>query len=279
MLSLALAFGAGMGWGTADFLGGVSSRRLPVLVVSFVSQSVGALFLLVVVLVGNRMPVGPEALVLGLGAGVVGGAGLLALYRGLAVGRMSVVAPTAALSGVVPVAWGLMRGERPSTLQIVGVVVAIVGVILAARAPGEDGGTERATGIGLALIAAVTLGAFVVMLDEAARTDPLWGALMVRVGALALLCIPLAVVRPSFAMRRGDPARVSAIGLLDNASNLSFAFAADTGGLLALTSVLGSLYPVATVLLARSVLHERLARHQTVGVVAALTGVVLIAAG
>src|SRR3990170_1058107 len=98
MLALVLAFGSGMGWGAADFLGGVSARRLPLVTV---------------------------ALLIGLAGGLVGAGGLSALYRALAIGRMSVVAPTAALSGTVPVVWGLLRGERPSAVQLVGVGVAI----------------------------------------------------------------------------------------------------------------------------------------------------------
>jgi drug/metabolite transporter (DMT)-like permease len=102
---------------------------------------------------------------------------------------------------------------------------------------------------------------------------------MVRVGALSLLLVALAARRPSLRMPRRDLGRLCAVGVLDNGANLTFALAADAGGLLTLTSVLGSLYPVATVLLARFVLHERLLRHQVAGVVIALTGVVLIAAG
>lgn len=278
MLPLLLAFGSGMGWGTADFLGGLSARRLPLLTVSLVSQTAGLAFLAVVVAVRGEGPNDAHALLLGLAAGLIGAGGLSALYRALAIGRMSVVAPTAALSGTVPVAWGLLRGERPSALQLAGVVVAIAGIVLAARAPDRAG--ERDTrGLGLALVAAVTLGAFVILLDEAGRSDPFWGSLMVRVGAVAVLGVAFLVRRPSLRMRGADAGRMGVIGVLDNGANLAFASAAEAGGLLALTSVLGSLYPVATVLLARFVLRERLAGWQTVGVAAALAGVVLIAAG
>ena len=279
MQPLLLAFSSGMSWGTADFLAGVSARRLPLLVVSSVSQFAGLLFIGAIVLVRGEGPQEAVALVYGLAGGVFGAIGLSALYRGLAIGRMGVVAPTAALSGTVPVAWGLIRGDRPSSLQFVGVALAIGGVILAARA--SDGGSERraAAGVGLALVAALTLGMLVVLLDEAGRSDPLWGVLMVRVGALTLLSVAVVARRPTFAMTRHQGGRLAAVGMLDNGANLAFALAAEAGGLLTLTSVLGSLYPVATVVLARFVLHERLARHQTVGVVAALTGVALIAAG
>jgi drug/metabolite transporter (DMT)-like permease len=278
MLPLALAFGSGMSWGTADFLGGLSARRLPLITVSLVSQAAGLAFLGLVVAVRGEGPNDTDALLFGLAAGFVGAGGLSALYRALAIGRMSVVAPTAALSGTMPVAWGLLRGERPSAIQLVGVAIAIAGIVLAARTPDHTG--ERDTrGLGLALVAALTLGAFVVLLDEGGRSDPTWAALMVRVGAIGVLGAAFVVTRPSMRMRGADAGRLGLLGLLDNGANLSFAFAADAGGLLALTSVLGSLYPVATVLLARFVLGERLARLQAVGVVAALAGVALIAAG
>jgi drug/metabolite transporter (DMT)-like permease len=278
MLPLVLAFGSGMGWGTADFFGGLSARRLPLLTVSLVSQAAGLAFLAIVVAVRGEAPSDARALLYGLGAGLIGAGGLMALYGALAIGRMSVVAPTAALSGTMPVAWGLLRGERPSALQLAGVAVAIAGIVLAARTPGRTGERDT-TGLGLALVAAVSLGAFVILLDEAGRSDPAWGSLMIRVGAISVLGVAFLVRRPSLRMRGADAGRMGLIGVLDNGANLAFAYAADAGGLLALTSVLGSLYPVATVLLARFVLHERLARLQTVGVAAALGGVVMIAAG
>jgi drug/metabolite transporter (DMT)-like permease len=278
MLPLLLAFGSGMGWGTADFLGGLSTRRLPLLTVSLISQTVGLLLLVAVVAIHGAAPAGSEPLLVGIGGGLVGAAGLAALYRALAIGRMSIVAPTAALSGTVPVAWGLLRGDRPEPIQYVGVVLAIAGIVLAARTPDRSGARDT-TGIGLALVAAITLGAFVVFLDEGARGDPLWTALMVRVSAISALGIAALFVRPSFRVSGSETGRLGAIGLLDTGGNLAFAFAADTGGMLALTSVLGSLYPVATVLLARWVLHERLSAGQVAGVAAALAGVALIAAG
>jgi drug/metabolite transporter (DMT)-like permease len=279
VLPLALAFCSGISWGTADFMAGLAARRRPLVVVMAVSQAAGLAFLGAILLLRGEGPEQPAALAFGLAGGVAGAVGLAALYRGLAIGRMSVVAPTAALSGVVPVLWGLARGDRPSELQWFGIVLAVAGVVFASRT--FDGSSERRTaaGVGLALVAAVTLGTFVVLLDEAGRTDPLWGVFMVRIAALSLLGTGLVIARPSLALSFADARWLAGAGVLDNGANLLFALAADAGGPLALTSVLGSLYPVATVLLARAVLDERLERHQTVGVIAALTGVALIAGG
>ena len=279
MVPLLLAFWSGMSWGTADFLGGLWSRRLPLLVVSTLSQAAGLLFIGAIVLVRWQGPEEAAAIGFGLAGGAASAIGLSALYRGLAIGRMGVVAPTAALSGTVPVAWGLLRGDRPGALQLVGVALAIAGVVLAARSADRVAGKRTTAGVGLALVAAVSLGTLVVLLDEAGRTDPLWGVLMVRVGALTLLSVAVLARRPRFDVSSGHAGRLGLVGVLDNGANLSFALAAEAGGLLTLTSVLGSLYPVATVVLARFVLHERLAPLQTAGVVAAMIGVALIAAG
>jgi drug/metabolite transporter (DMT)-like permease len=285
VLPLALAFCSAMSWGTADFLAGLAARRQALLVVMVVSQAAGLAMLGAVVLVRGEAPASGNAIAFGLVGGAAGAVGLAALYRALAIGRMGVVAPTAALSGVVPVVWGLARGERPSTVQALGVVLAVTGVVLASRTFDEGGarGTAAgvrgtAAGVGLALVAAAALGLLVVMLNEAGRSDPLWGVFMVRVAALSLLGAALLVRPPRRPVAVGGVPRLVAVGALDNGANVLFALAANAGGLLALTSVVGSLYPVATVLLARVVLRERLERHQALGVVAALVGVALIAA-
>jgi drug/metabolite transporter (DMT)-like permease len=279
MLPLLLALGSGIGWGTADFLAGLAARRQALFVVMAVSQGAGLVFVAVVVLVRGEVPQQAIAVWYGAAAGILGAVGLAALYRALAIGRMSIVAPTAALSGIVPLAWGLARGDRPSAVQAAGIALAVLGVVLASRSLDDGSPRRMAVGVGLALIAAVTLGVLVVLLDEIGRTDPLWGVLAVRVSALMLLSIALLVRRPSLRMSFPDLRWLVGVGVLDNGSNLLFALAADAGGLLALTSVLGSLYPVATVVLARLVLHERLERHQAAGVAAALVGVALIAGG
>jgi drug/metabolite transporter (DMT)-like permease len=281
MLAPLLSLVSAAAWGTGDFLGGLSTKRRSVLTVGVVSQSAGFVFVAVIVAVlGNPLP-STRAIWLAIGAGACGAVGLAALYRGLSVGTMGVVAPTAALSGVMPVVFGLATGDRPSALQLVGVACALVGVVAAARAPDPGGRRTRrlAEGVGLALAAAVMLGLLVLLLDRAARADAAWASLFLRVGGLTLTAGAAMVVRPSFRLRAGELPRLVGVGLLDNGANLTFALAAAAGGLLTLNAVLASLYPVATVLLARAVLHERMSTLQKAGVGLALTGVALIAAG
>jgi drug/metabolite transporter (DMT)-like permease len=276
MLGVVLALGAAASWGSADFLGGVSTKRLSILTVSAVSQFAGFLFTAVVVLAsGAAMPDG-HTLTYGLAAGVFGAVGLAALYSALAIGPMGVVAPLAAMSGIVPVAAGLLQGERPEAIQLIGVALALAGVVLASRHRDEAGARVHPRAVVFAAVAAVCLGLLIVLLDEAGRASPAWAVLMVRVSALALLSVALIVRRPSFTMDREQLATLAGVGVLDNGANLLFVLAAQRG-LLSLIAVLASLYPVTTVLLARVALHERLSRIQIVGVAAALAGVALIA--
>lgn len=277
MLAIALALASSLGWGSGDFLGGLSAKRLPILVVAATSQAVGLGFTLLVVLAIHRGPLESSVLWIGAVGGLLGAAGLSALYRGLAVGRMGVVAPIAALSGLVPITVGLVaQGDRPEAVQVAGMALAIGGVVLAARARNAaEPGRRVAAGLGLALLAALFLGAMVVALDAGGDRDPIWTIFMVRVSSVTALWLIVAVRRPSLDGVRPNLGVLAGAGILDNLANLLFVLA-SARGLLSVVSVLGSLYPVVTVILARVVLDERLGRWQLVGVAAAMSGVVLI---
>jgi drug/metabolite transporter (DMT)-like permease len=246
-------------------------------VVAAVSQAAGLAFTLAVVLAVRRGPDDPAVLWIGAVGGLLGAAGLSALYRGLAVGRMGVVAPIAALSGLVPITVGLVaQGDRPEAVQVAGMVLAIGGVVLAARARDAAApGRRVAAGVGLALLAALFLGSMVVAFDAGGDRDAIWTIFMVRVSSVAALWLIVAVRRPSFEGVRPNFGVLAGAAVLDNLANLLFVLA-SARGLLSVVSVLGSLYPVVTVILARVVLDERLGRWQLVGVAAAMGGVALI---
>jgi drug/metabolite transporter (DMT)-like permease len=271
-----LALGASLTWGVGDFLAGLRSRSLPVLTVLVVSQAAGLLTIALVVAARGTGP--PDARYLGYAvlAGLCGAAGLAALYRGLAVGDMSVVAPISATAAVVPVIAGLVSGERPSVLQGLGVALALAGVALTAHESGTGGGGP-ATGVGLALVAALSFGLVLVALGAASEGDALWGTLSMRSTSFSTLVVAALLVRPGFALRDGALPALVLIGILDVAGTMLFAVA-STKSLLSLAAVLAQLYPVVTVLLARVVLGERISRHQQLGVVAVFAGVVLITA-
>lgn len=281
MIASLLALAAAASWGTGDFLGGLSTRTTPVIVVLFLSQSAGALFtLVVVVLAGHPWP-GDSFVLYGAAAGLSGVVGLGALYSGLSVGRMGIVAPISSMAAVVPVAVGFLRGERPAPVQIAGMVLAMVGVVFAARAEEEEAqaeGKRLASGVGYALVAAVMIGLALVFLALAGQRDPIWAVLSMRTGAVTALGVAVIITRPSFRMPARSAGMLVTLGLFDNGANVLFVLAAARG-MLSLVSVLGSLYPVSTVALARTFLHERMRRSQALGVLAALIGVALIAAG
>ena len=276
-LALVLALGSSIVWGTADFCGGSLTKRLPTFAVTVVSQAAG--FAALAVVVAFHGDVGGRSFALGLLAGLGGGVGLAAFYRALSLGTMSVVSPVVACGALVPFVISIATGERPSKLALAGAVAALGGAVLASVEERRAASPARARAIGLAVVAAIALGLFVYFLGLGSRhgdaLSTLFGA---RIGSLALLIVVASARRASMRVPRRWLLAVAAVGLADVAANALFAFAAGHA-LLALVSVLGSLYPVVTVLLAHVVLGERLTRTQKTGVAVALAGVAAIASG
>lgn len=274
-----LALAASLSWGVGDFLAGLSSRKLQLLTVLVISQAAGLTSLAVLVAARGNGPPEAQYLLYAALAGIAGAIGLAALYRGLAVGSMSVVAPISATAAVIPVAAGVITGERPSVAQSAGIALALAGVVLASRENRPDGGGRGvAEGVGLALLAALGFGLLLVALGAASDADALWATLSMRATSFTLLAVAALVVRPDLAVGRDNLPVLALIGVLDAAGNALFALA-TTESLLSVAAVLAQLYPVVTVLLARVVLGERISRPQQVGVVSAFAGIALITAG
>ncbi len=275
-LALVLALGSSVVWGVADFSGGSLTRRLPTFAVTVISQAAG--FVALLVPLGIRGDLGSRSFVLGLAAGVGGGIGLASFYRALSLGTMSVVSPIAACGAVVPFAISIASGERPSALALAGAAAALAGAVLASAEERRSESADRARAVALAVFAAIALGVFVYFLGLGSREgDALSTLVGARVGSLGALLAGALVFRASLRVGRRDLMPVAAVGLLDVSANALFAFAAGHG-LLALVSVLGSLYPVVTVILAHVLLGERLTPTQQLGVGVALAGVAAIAA-
>jgi drug/metabolite transporter (DMT)-like permease len=276
-LALFLALGSSIVWGAADFSGGSLTKRLPAFAVTVVSQAAG--FVALVVVVAIRGDVGGRSFALGLLAGIGGGAGLAAFYRALSLGTMSVVSPIVACGAVVPFAVSIATGERPSGLALAGAGAALGGAVLASVEERRASSPDRARAIALAVVAAIALGLFVYFLGLGSRQgDALSTLLGARVGSLTLLLVLASARRAPLRVPRAALAAIVAVGLADVTANALFAFA-SSHALLALVSVLGSLYPVVTVLLAHVLLGERLTRTQQAGVAIALAGVAAIAGG
>lgn len=279
-MAAVLALLSSLLWGSADFLGGSVSRRHRAALVVGVSQAVGLLAVLVVAGVagafGDDTGYVPWAMLSGI-AGVVG---LVSFYAALAAGTMGVVSPIAALGVVVPVLVGLARGERPGTLQVAGIVVAIAGVVLASGP--ELSGRAGARPLLLAGVAAVGFGFALLAIAEGSRSSTLMTLVTMRATSVTLLVAALLVAlgrgfpRAELRLGRADLLLVALVGVGDVSANLTFGLA-STRGLVSVVAVLGSLYPVVTVLLARVLHGERLGTAQTVGVAGALGGVALIA--
>ena len=240
------------------------------------SQSSGLVLVLGAAIATGEPILGTQAALLAAGAGVAELIGFAAFYRALAVGRMSIVAPVSATAALVPVLVGVAAGDLPMPVQAAGMALALGGAALASLEPGTAGGGRRAAaGVGLALLAAFAFGTFFVGMDLAADDGALWAVTLNRVAAVAVvLALVLAHRRPC-PLDRGTVAPLMAVGALDVVANTMFAIAL-TLGMAAVVSVLGSLYPLATVVLARAILREHVTPSQRTGVAAALAGIGLV---
>jgi drug/metabolite transporter (DMT)-like permease len=276
--AIVLALLASVSWGAGDFLGGHASRRVSVVTVVALSLAVGLAGVTVVVLASGDPAPGAGPVVAAMAAGAAGALGIACLYRGMAIGAMGVVAPISGVAAVVPFSVGLAEGERPSGLQLAGVAAALVGIALVSREPGAAGG-GRAAGVGLALIAATGFGLYFTFSDVAGdEAGAAWTVFVARATATGLaVAVALAVRAPLRVPGRLWPVLV-AVGLFDVGANVLFVLA-TTRGLVSVVSVLASLYPVVTVVLARLVLGERASALQRAGAAAALGGAALITAG
>ena len=278
-MAAVLALLSSLLWGSADFLGGLTTRRLPAMAVVGWSQAVGLCAVTVAAAVSGGLRAPGEWLAWSMLGGTAGAAGLVAFYTALSAGTMGVVSPLAALGVVVPVAGGLAAGDEPGALQVLGMVLGGAGAV-AAAGPELSGRTLRtaaARSVLLALTAGFCFGVALLAIQRGAESSPLMTMVGMRgTSVLAFAAIGLAV-RGHGGVRPRDLQAIVAIGVMDVSANLVFAVA-STRGMDSVVAVLGALYPVVTVLLGAVVLRERILPVQRVGVVVALGGVALLAA-
>ena len=301
-MAILLGLGAALAYGAADFLGGLMSKRTSVLSVVLLSQMWGSLVLLVLFPIFLEGPFDALAVAWGAAAGVAGGMGVTLLYRALASGRMSVVAPvTAVVAASLPVLVGLATGERPAAIALWGVALglAAVGLVSSSRdapqaslsngaskpelGPQGSGVAGRAAvasraGVAEAVGAGLCFGGFFIFLKLAGQDTGLWPLLGARGGSFAVAGLAIAVVRPPLRPAPGSAPGIAGAGILDVLANVLYLLASRRG-LLSLVAVLTSMYPASTVLLARLVLSERLQRIQMVGLGCAAVAASLIALG
>ncbi len=253
------------------------TRRAPVLGVVGVTQGVGAIAALGLAIVrGEPFPVASDVAlaIFGAFAGVIG---ITCLYRGLAVGRMGVVAPTTGvLSAAVPVLVGFATEGIPNPVAIVGIALAIVAVILVTRAPSAD--PERPSGIWWALAGGLALGVLGACLGRFSGTTALGPLVILRLTQAVIIVTLIVVTRQPWRMPSDAPPKLVAVGLLDMGGNAAFILAAQAGAL-AIAAVLSSLYPVVTVILAITLLREHVTRSHVAGIALTAVAIALIALG
>jgi uncharacterized membrane protein len=275
-----LALASAAFYGAADFLGGIASKRAASVVVTLVAQAAG------LVLLALLLPVLPSSAPLrsdylwGAASGVAGSAGVALLYRALAIGTMSIVAPiTAVCAAAVPVLAALALGERPGARAGVGIVLAAVAIVLLSRvrSAGQIATNSSQSAVTLAFVSGVAVGLFFLCLAQTSNDAGIWPLIAGRSISVPLFGLMAATATAGARLRleRGVVRTAIGCGLLDMLANALYLIATRYGPL-SLVATLASLYPASTVVLARMTLGERLTRSQAVGVVCALVAVVAI---
>ncbi len=268
-------------FGGADFMGGFAARRSSLTAVVFGMLAAGIPVALISVIVLPEPLPSSDDFLRSVAIGIAGPGAVACLYGGLSMGRMSVVAPISAVGGaLLPVAWGLASGERPSALGIVGIALVIVAVALVARGPAADPirGGSRVVELLLAATAGVLFGVILVLFAETSDSSGMWPVLIVRLVGVPLTAVALLVLRRPLRADRADVPLVAGAGSLDAVANVAQLLAVRRG-LVSLVAPVAALYPAITVLLARLVLTERVRRLQLAGLVLAVAGLALIAVG
>lgn len=274
---VALGLLASIGWGFADFGGGLTSRRGPVLGVLLWSQVASLAIGLPIALSRSEPVMQPLDLAISIAGGALGSSGLALLYRGLSVGRMGVVAPVAAvLTAMLPVGFGFVTQGIPSFVAIAGIGVAVVSVILVSRAPGSGDG--RPSGLWYGIGAGTVFGLFTVavsLLGDGLILSPI---IVIRMASCLAIGSWIVVRRRPWRVPRPLWPALVVVGVIDMAATVAYLLAIDIGPL-AIAAILASLYPVVTTVLAAVVLRERISPIHALGIVAAGAAVVMIAGG
>jgi drug/metabolite transporter (DMT)-like permease len=280
LVANALAVLASIAYGAADFLGGLATKRgSTVFSVVVCSQATG--LVLVLLALPFLPPASPTATDFAWGAasGLAGGVGLALLYRGLAVGVMSVVAPvTAVCAVIIPVVVGLALGERPTGVAIVGVALALAAIVLISRSGEVEEGKRARTGLAIAVVSGIAIGIFLVCLERTGRSAGVWPLVPARAVSVSFFAVAGSLAREKLLPRRESWPIVAGGGALDMLANVLYLLAVRQGPL-SIVATLTSLYPASTILLARVVLSERLRLVQQAGVACAVLAITLIVSG
>ena len=282
MPAVLLALFSSLSYGVSDYLGGLKSRTLPVITVLLVSHAAALVAITATLALATGDMPSSKYFVYAMLAGVAEAVGLAALYQGLAVGKMSIVAAVAAVSPAVPVIASVATGEAPGAIQWFGIIVAIGGVSLLALGSREEDDphalSRPAVSIVFGLLTALGLGFFLLAMDGAAEGSVQWALITARATTVGLFAIAFLLLRPEDDLSLANWGWLILIGLLILLADSFFAVA-SVKGVLSVVAVLSSLYPVVTILLARFHLGEHLSRRQIAGIAIVLVGAAALSIG
>ena len=277
-----LALASAIFYGSADFFGGLTARRANTIATVVWSQFAGLVLLLLALPFLPAATISPRDWIWGFSAGFSGGIGVAFLYRALAVGTMAVVAPTTAvIAAMIPVLFAFAIGERLRPLTFAGVALALVAIFLVSRPASAQNGSADSTrrglprGFGLALLSGIAVGIFFLSLARTSASAGMWPLIAARISSITLFVAIAFIARRTLLMDRTATGTATLGGALDMVANAVYMTAARIGPL-SIVVTLASLYPAATVILARVILHEHLSRAQIAGIATALLAVVLI---
>jgi drug/metabolite transporter (DMT)-like permease len=271
-----LGLASAIAWGAGDFGGGWASRRAPVFGISLVVQLLGVALAVGLAILAREPAPDATVVAISVAAGASVAVGILALYQGLAVGRMGVVAPvTGVIAATMPVVAGIAMAGWPAVTVVAGIALALVAVVLVSRVPGEDG---QRSGLELALMAGVGIGGFNILVGFLPDGQVFGPLVVVKITAAAIICGIVILGRQAWRIPRSTLPVAIAVGLFDMSGNALYVLATQAGRL-DIAATLSSLYPVTTILLAMILLGERVTRSHAAGIVAAAAAIALIAAG
>jgi drug/metabolite transporter (DMT)-like permease len=274
LITVLSGLGSSIGWGTADFCGGVASKKTPPMTVVVISQSFGLAVLVMLGLVLNPDPPETIELVVGAIAGLAGATGLVFFYQGLASGQMGVVAPVGAVvTATMPLIYGSLTEGVPGSVQITGFAIALLGIWLVST--GEGIASFRLRNLRLPVFAGLFFGLFFILIGEISDDAIIWPLIAARTATIPVMLLVAVLMREFQVPSLRQVPLMAAAGLMDIAGNTFFALAARFGRL-DVASVLASLYPATTVVLAMFFLKEQVAWKQWFGIVVCLVAVVLI---
>ena len=275
LATIIFGLAASLFWGSGDFSGGLASRRDNASSVVLAAYAIGCVLLVILALIWREVLPSPIDVLWGGLSGVSGAIGLIAFYSALSIGRMGIIAPVSAvLTAGIPVLFSAYTQGLPSLLQLGGFVLALFAIGLVSRPERTKG---RPEGIGLALIAGCGFGCFFVLISRVGPSSTFWPLAVARLTSVVVLLLVISIRRQQMLPKKTVTLLVILAGVLDALGNAFFVLATHVGRL-DVAAILSSLYQAATVILAALVLHERMTRIQTLGILLALLAIPMISA-